>query len=206
MGDTSVGKSFNLFGSVFTVLGILMGAASLISIVQRWSGIEIVAEIARDALSLYRQIMDQFHWALFSWWTPLDLPWGWTFEMPAWGLDLLVVWTLAAVSNVRLWYFVNEDYRYPGVHELNIRRPMGPDGPPPRPYTERRFVLGVIISIVFAPLDFFRLGWATIFENSYYSSLSKFTWRRKFLDLGVLLAVPGMTVLFYLWNALQLSP
>ncbi|WP_323762741.1 hypothetical protein [Maricaulis sp.] len=94
-------RSWNPFGSVFTILGILMGTASLISLIQRWNGVEIVSEIARDALSLYRQMMEQFKFALFDWWTPVELPLGWVFEMPVWGMDLLALWGLAAASDLR---------------------------------------------------------------------------------------------------------
>lgn len=94
-------KSWNPFGSVFTILGILMGTASLISLIQRWTGVEIISEIARDALSLYRQMTEQLHWALFDWWTPVELPWGWVFAMPMWGMDLLAVWIVSGSALYR---------------------------------------------------------------------------------------------------------
>ncbi len=93
-------RGWNPFGSVFTILGILMGTASLISLTQRWTGVEIVSEIARDALPIYRQMMEQLKLAVFDWWMPLDLPWS-TFSMPEWGIHVIAVWVLCAASFVR---------------------------------------------------------------------------------------------------------
>lgn len=58
-------KSWNPFGSVFTILGILMGTASLISLIQRWLGATTSLEITQDALSFYEQMVAAIASALF---------------------------------------------------------------------------------------------------------------------------------------------
>jgi hypothetical protein len=59
--------------SIFAALGMAFGAASLISLVQRWTGVDIAWEIAADDLALSRQKPVAFKAALFDWWTPVAL-------------------------------------------------------------------------------------------------------------------------------------
>lgn len=80
-----------------------MTAAALISLVQRWAGVEIVSQVVRDALSVYRQMMDTLKSVIFDTWLPLPFPLPWpTFSMPYWGMDVLAVWLLASTS---FWSF-----------------------------------------------------------------------------------------------------
>ncbi|MAC89336.1 hypothetical protein [Maricaulis sp.] len=179
-----------LTGSVFTVLGILMGTASLISLVQRWTGIEIVSEIARDAMSLYRQMMEQFHLVLFDWWAPVYLPWGWTFEMPMWGMDLLAVWMLAGAAD-----FLGRNLLRPEVtlrtylvHILWV---------PVWPIRLVSFWFTVVASLALGrPVLLSSLAGGS--EGGYLSEAFK-----SFLTPFM---VPGAAALFFLWNALQLTP
>ncbi|WP_300542297.1 hypothetical protein [Maricaulis sp.] len=89
------------FVTMFGVLGILMAIAALISLIQRWTGIEITIEVAADAIDLYREMMAQFKWAMFDWWTPVKLPFGLAISMPMWGMDLLAVWVLSVTAMIR---------------------------------------------------------------------------------------------------------
>ena len=190
MAETSSGKSFNPFGSVFTVLGILMGAASLISLVQRWTGIEIVAEVARDALSLYRQMMDQFHWALFSWWTPLELPWGAAFSMPAWGMDLLTVWVFSIGALLRVDAMAKYARMPQGVNWYIVQYLWVFFAP----YVVVWWLLTLLMSL---PEAFTREG----AKREMYWAL--------YIRLYTLAAVGSpivLGVLFFIWNAIQISP
>lgn len=174
MSDNSSEKSFNPFGSVFTVLGVLMGTASLISLVQRWTGVEIVAEIAREALSIYRQMMEQIHWALFGWLTPIELPWGWVFEMPTWGMDVLALFVLQLGALFR---------------SLSVDRKRGA-------LWVRKYPVQYGLSLL--PL----IGYLVAVMSLFRENLSC-------RDAGIWLAYLSpflATFLFFLWNAVQLSP
>lgn len=91
-----------LFGTTWRVLGTLLATASLISLIQRWTGVEIIPVIAREALSIYRQMMGRLKDLVFDSWTPLELPWGLVFEMPVWGMDVLAIWTLSIAGLAKL--------------------------------------------------------------------------------------------------------
>ena len=189
MNKNSSNRSLNPFGSVFTVLGILMGAASLISLVQRWTDGEIVAEIARDALSIYRQMMDQFHWALFSWWTPLELAWGWVISMPLWGMDLLAIWL---VSVAAVWRTDKKAKTGRVAHGVN----------------------GIIIDTLWVPFAPYVVLWwiftllydlPRAFRGDDGTSLS---WRLyiHIYTLTIASSPIVLAILFFVWNAIQLSP
>jgi hypothetical protein len=133
------------FGPTFTVLGILMGGVSLISLIQRWTGIEIVVEVAADAISLYRQMIESIHWALFAWWTPMELPWGWTFEMPTWGMDALAVWVIISGATYR------------GVLNEKLQLRAGAKENPAE--YQRAALVFTIAWLPLAPLGFVRFVW-----------------------------------------------
>lgn len=81
-----------VFGSTLSVLGILAGAASIISLVQSWTGIGVAATVAENALMSYRAITQNIKFALFDWWPPL---FDWNIWMPLWGMDLLAIYVLS---------------------------------------------------------------------------------------------------------------
>jgi hypothetical protein len=162
-----------VFKSTFAVLGILLGTATLISLFQNWTGTEIVSEIARDALSVYRQMLDSFHWALFSWWTPLHLPWGWEFEVPRWGLDLLTLWVLCHAAFLRMRPRVNEFQR----DYMRVKMTTGPMlSPltwinrlafwrPPKWFGARlSCIVAAVLDFVFAPYHFSVYMWRAFWE------------------------------------------
>lgn len=174
MADNSSGKGWNPLGSVVAILTILMAAASLISLIQRWSGVEIISEIAQDALSLYRQMIEQIQWALFGWWTPIELPWGWVFEMPTWGMDVLALFVLQLGALFR---------------SLSVDRRRGALWARRYP-VQYGFSLLPLIGYLVAVMSLFR-------ENLSYR------------DAGIWLAYLSpflATFLFFLWNAIQITP
>jgi hypothetical protein len=217
-------KSSNLSGFIFTILGILMGTAAIISLLQRWTGVEIISDIARDALSLYRQMIDIFRELIFDWWTPLALPWGWSFDMPMWGMDLLTLWLLSAAGMLRVFKGPIEYY-----HQLSAL-PGGTDW--------RRLLMHLADISLFAPFKalrqlqhhsnlFFRfltgIGLNRVFLNKFRwvpsvhdyeivdGNIKSFGARIK--NAGhhgkkaffVISPLIGATA-FFLWNAIQLTP
>jgi len=102
-------KRRSTVGWVLSILGPIVGAGSLFSFLQRWTGVEIVVDVLAEALSSYRDMAAGFKWALFDWWTPFETPWGWAFSMPMWGMDLLAIWLLWAGTYYRSEYTMRRD-------------------------------------------------------------------------------------------------
>jgi len=196
-------RSWNPFHSVPSALGFLMGVASLISLIQRWTGAEIIAAIARDGLSIYRQMMGAFHWALFDWWTPVQLPWGFVFEMPLWGMDLSVVWIITAWANYReLLYFTNGR---PGVLQAPWRNPL-------------QFFRGFLFKrIIPAPFYWLSKLWLHIrmlgsgLIGIVFGKPSVRDINEDYIRIGFSASAIGLlpvlfVLLFFIWNAIQITP
>lgn len=83
--------------AVSTVLGVLLGAASLASLIQRLLDVGL-APITQDVLDYYRWFMSDVVrvWAL-DWWT---LRW-FDFQMPQWALDVLAIYFVIAATVAR---------------------------------------------------------------------------------------------------------
>ena len=212
-------KRRKLFGGVFNVLGILMGTASLISLVQRWTGIEIVIEIAADAVSLYRQMMEQVKWVLFDWWAPIELPWGWVFEMPMWGMDVLAMWVLMAAGSIRALH-ARRNLKIQWEDALSANNPDASW----HKYKER--IIPVPLKtyaylVIAAPYHFFRaifIGFRVSIrldtsEGGRVSTIGTKGWDwspvATWYYLSIVTVTTGpllLSVFFFLWNAIQITP
>jgi hypothetical protein len=186
-----------------TVLGILMGAASLISLLQRWSGVEIINEMAGDALSLYRQMMLAIHWAVIDWWTPLELPWGMTLNVPMWFMDVIAIWVICVAAQLRaqrylLTAFVKNTLDdYPGWRWNRVDTAFGLAV---APYGFARDVAEAVALIGKG---------AKRFVSSQREDLKQIGWSgvtSGFRRLRWMLTPVIATAAFFLWNAVLLSP
>ena len=83
---------------IWTILGIILGAASLASLIQRLFDVGL-APVTADMLEYYRWFMsDVVRHLAFDWWSIRWL--GWQF--PTWLLDLLAIWILTVAASDRL--------------------------------------------------------------------------------------------------------
>jgi len=193
------------------ILGILLGTASIISIIQRWTGVEIVIQIASDALSLYRVMMSNFKWAIFDWWTPIELPWGWEVSMPMWGMDLLAIYIFFIFSNYRAISVVT-NYHATSV-SLNTEIPENPSSIANRTITFKQHIK----ILTQAPLVYFRFlviflytspkRFSTSLKDEVYEFIDFFS-AMKYLLGNVLAFISPLfiTVGFFIWNAMQITP
>lgn len=77
---------------VFGILGYLLGVASLVSLIQRWSSTPLWKYFA-DAIGLYRAFSDALKALMFDWW----------ISFPSWLFDLMFLWFLCFVTVVRVY-------------------------------------------------------------------------------------------------------
>ena len=84
-------------GKIWTVLGILVAAASLSSLIQRIGDVPL-AEITGDVLAYYRGVADQVKFWLFDWWLQLLVP---DWKVPTWVFDILTFWIISGSTSVR---------------------------------------------------------------------------------------------------------
>ena len=179
------------------------GAASLISLVQRWTGVEIAWEIAADALSLYRQMLEAFKAALFDWWTPVELPWGWTFAMPMWGMDVAAVWIVVAFSEIRISVVAgSQTDPFPLAH--TAWSPWTVFLFAPLYYSARlRDIPGDFAGMRFAEvLEYEDEDTGNVIRESMYGS---FVWTPLHV-MYLTITAPLLVVAFFIWIAMLLTP
>ena len=220
---TSDGKrSHGTFWGVFVVLGILMAIASVISLVQKWTGIEIVFDIAHDALSIYRQGMAALKFALFDWWLP-NLAWHLT--VPIWCMDAIALWFLMATGLLRANHvyknsktasMLNETYRA-ALGEVKKGKDSGHSrylkiiGPPVSifgaifltPIELLKFLSNISFKFYFY---FFHVIWN---DDERLQRFSDIYWKMigdHMKTLFVLLIPFVAATCFFIWNAIQITP
>jgi hypothetical protein len=92
---------------VFTLLGIVMATLSVISIIQHWGNFTL-AETTNKVVQYYRSGRDVAKWVIFDWW--IDLLWpGIVFA--GWAMDILSIWAISVLGALR----GNEVFRQSGV-------------------------------------------------------------------------------------------
>ena len=211
--------------SIVGTLAVIMAAASIVSLVQRTTGIEIVNEIAGDALSLYRQMIVNIHTVVFDWWTPVELPWGLTFVVEIWAMDILAIWLLCVGGVFRNF-----------LHQQSYSRRVFPEGrsvfgvwvvpETVRPKNMKSELSAVILTILLGPIM-----WAFLILHSLRLSVQNLLMDRSNDDffpdgydmnerweVNIILARSSFFVViryiapaiiaaaFFLWNAIQISP
>lgn len=193
---------------VFTILGVLLGAASVASLIQRLFDVGL-APITQDVLDYYRWFMTEVVrvW-VFDWWT---LRW-FDFRMPQWTLDLLAIYLLGAGSTGRA-----------------IGLPRNLDGS-----VSIILVPNFLIECLFWPFHLPRVFFSlvagtnpagntrieamhTILKTDFVGVGPEFVeervkriiwheWRALFHFAADLLVTPLAAAAFFVWNAIQLSP
>lgn len=99
-------------------LGIIVTGASVVSLIQRWFGIQL-ADYPDTVLGYYRSIADQLQLVLFDWWT-VHIWDDWT--LPKWAFDVLVFWSLSGRANDRARViFIHSMHAIPDVKETYER-------------------------------------------------------------------------------------
>lgn len=83
---------------LWSILGIILAVLSLSSLIQNAGQIEL-SEYFAQSLAYYRDVRDAAQWLLFDWWAPLV---GIDVWMPAFGMDLLAIWSLSATATIRM--------------------------------------------------------------------------------------------------------
>lgn len=86
---------------IWNVLGILVGALSISSLVQHWGDINL-AELTHSVINKYRANADQLKYLLFDWWIGQFWP---NWIMPAWLFDVFILWLLSSTANIRALRF-----------------------------------------------------------------------------------------------------
>ena len=182
--------------AVFTILGILLGTASLASLLQRLLDVGL-APITQQILDYYRWFMtDIVRVWLFDWWTVKWFDW----QTPDYLLDAIAIWTLSYSIIWRLYTKGASGYA------LNWK--------------------DYIVALPFAPLVVFAktmTGFSDVFESrekiydhylrsdfvserpefeKYYQSVRS----RRLRAVSIIIATPASTFAFFAWNAILLSP
>lgn len=110
---------------IWTLLGIIVAAASLSSLIQRWFGVPM-AEYPDTILGYYRSVADQLKLWLFDWWIARLLP---IWAVPNWLFDLMLLWTAAGLSSYRGMAKSFESYnahysKFRSTYQLKIPNPL----------------------------------------------------------------------------------
>lgn len=232
IGPNNRDEKHRPISATISILSIVFGAASLISLFQRWTGVEIYIEIFYDALSIYRQFATTLKSIIFDWWMPVELPFSIELYIPDWGFDIMVLWLLFCASISR----------YDAARE-RIFLVEFPEWVYPTPYYMR--VFNLISNFLIFPI---LLKWVYWFVYLMFWGLDHYSWMT--LQMERLLVSPVglrdadlkragygiqihgdwwkngelrlkrmrhravfaaispvfLTVLFFIWNAIQISP
>ncbi len=83
--------------NTFTILGILLGALTIVSLAQRAFDVGL-APIFDDILEYYRWFIETLKRYALDWWTLKFFD----FSVPLWAMDLISIWALAIAGNIRV--------------------------------------------------------------------------------------------------------
>lgn len=167
--------------SVWSVLGILLGTASIISLIQSWSQTTL-AGLADSALGLYREMLLVFKPLMFGWWTPIEI-FGVSYSVPVWGMDLLALYFVCLGAFIRLM-------RHRGWKLSDY--------------------IANFAWVIFCPISFFMLIWwrlrdIVVGRYALAPTSPAADRSRSITEVVMLLSPFFLTALFFLWNAIVLS-
>ena len=91
VSSTKIGISF---------LSVFFASVSIISLIQRWSGVSIFLEIARDMLDIYRDFVTVIRVLLFDSWMPIEF-FSIKFQVGDTAMDLIMAWLLLGTIGAR---------------------------------------------------------------------------------------------------------
>ena len=190
-----------IFGSLFLAIGVIFGAASVVSLTQKGFNIEIAFGIAKEALSLYKEMLHYIKILLFDWWTPVYIG-NIQFYMPYWGMDILAIWMSAGLFRLapaevlfcyrkiplksRIWTIINYTIFAPYRYVIVVY------------YRARTFFIYLFLSK--------NTMKRYVFESDYkiYSREHIRDIINPARDVALLLSPFLIAAIFFLWNSIQL--
>ena len=200
-------------GKVWTVLGILVAAASLSSLIQRWGDITL-AESTAQVLDYYRSVADQVKLWLFDWWTVRIWP---DWILPTWVFDMIAIWVLCGFSSFRGMRWQLHTMQEAIQRDAGVRLP--PNRLPKR--TARHLTIEYGYPIILGPILFALLLYESIrvliglspTNNSagrFYERISKKPRLNAAMHKGATIYAMTsvtpfvVTAIFFIWNGLAL--
>ncbi|PWE18815.1 hypothetical protein DDZ18_04285 [Marinicauda salina] len=184
---------------IFTILGIVLGAASLASLVQRLLDVGL-APLSREVIEYYRWFMNEIvrTW-LFDWWVYV---FDWTVAQ--WHLDVFALWVLAFGAIFRVYMYGRNKLDFEEIGYLIIFLATAP------------FAFLIILVMPMYTLmknrkqfekEHARIEESVGRELPYDAEFFMANERRSaWLGMAALLATPVGTAAFFIWNAVQLAP